>query len=124
MSRPRIRTLKPEMWQDEKICRLSRDARLLFVGLITMSDDVGRLRGMTAAVLGHVFPNDKDAARKLEKWLGEIEAVGLITRYEHDGMPYISLNGWDRHQKVNRPSDSELPPPPAMNVHVLRRDAA
>lgn len=36
-SRPRIRTLKPECWQDEKIGQLSRDARLLFVGLITMA---------------------------------------------------------------------------------------
>jgi hypothetical protein len=64
--RPRIRTIKPEMWADEKVGQLSRDARLLFVGLITMADDEGRLRGCPAAILGHVFPYDDDALRKLD----------------------------------------------------------
>jgi hypothetical protein len=124
MSRPRIRTLKPEMWADEKIGGLSRDARLLFVGLITMADDEGRLRAMPAAILGHVFPYDDDAPRKLAKWLEQIEMYGLIVRYEHAGKPYISLSGWERHQKINRARKSDLPAPPSHNVHHIRRDAA
>ena len=30
---PRIRTIKPEFWTDEKIIELSLPARLLFIGL-------------------------------------------------------------------------------------------
>ena len=78
MSRPRIRTLKPELWQDEKIGNLSRDARLLFIGLVTMADDEGRLRALPALILGHVFPYDTDALRKLEQWLEEIAHSGLV----------------------------------------------
>ena len=109
MSRPRIRTLKPDMWQDEKVGGLSRDARLLFIGLITMADDEGRLRGLPALILGHVFPYDLDAAKKITSWLDEIAVSGLIERYEFGSTPYIQLVGWSKHQKITRPSPSEIP---------------
>jgi hypothetical protein len=100
------------MWQDEKVGSLSRDARLLLVGLITMADDEGRLRAMTAAVLGHVFPYDEDAARKLNRWITEIVGAGIVVQYEVAGKPYIAFRHWRRHQRVNRATPSELPPPP------------
>jgi hypothetical protein len=110
--RPRIRTIKPEMWADEKVGQLSRDARLLFVGLITMADDRGRLRGMPAGILGHVFPYDVDALRKLDGWLRELTASGLAVTYEHGGITYFYLPGFTRHQVINRSKDSTLPVPP------------
>jgi hypothetical protein len=78
MSRPRIRTIKPELWQDEKVGGLSRDARLLFIGLVTMADDEGRLRALPAVILGHCLPYDADALRKVEAWLAEVAASGLV----------------------------------------------
>jgi hypothetical protein len=116
-TRPRIRTLKPEMWADEKIGALSRDARLLFVGLVTLADDEGRFRAMPSAILGHVFPYDEDALRKLEKWTRELERGHLLVRYQHAGVTYGALNGWSKHQKINRPNPSELPSPPSWNGH-------
>ena len=110
--RPRIRTIKPEMWADEKVGQLSRDARLLFIGLITMADDEGRLRGMPAAILGHVFPYDTDALRKLEGWLSELVASGLVVSYQHGGITYFYLPGFTRHQVINKRKDSALPAPP------------
>jgi 5-methylcytosine-specific restriction endonuclease McrA len=112
MSRPRIRTIKPELWQDEKVGGLSRDARLLFIGLVTMADDEGRLRALPAVILGHCLPYDADALRKVETWLAEVAASGLVTRYVVDGTPYVQINGWTRHQVINRPTNSELPPAP------------
>jgi hypothetical protein len=112
MTRPRIRTLKPEMWADESIGGLTRDARLLLIGLITMADDEGRLRAMPAAILGHVFPYDPDATRKLAGWLGEIVGAGLIVSYQQGGLPYIAFRHWRRHQKINRANASTLPAPP------------
>lgn len=114
--RPRIRTIKPEMWADEKIGQLSRDARLLFVGLITMADDEGRLRAMPAAILGHVFPYDEDALRKLAGWVDELSASGLIVAYEHGGVRYFYLPGFVRHQVINKAKPSSLPGPPPSYV--------
>lgn len=110
--RPRIRTIKPETWADEKIGALSRDARLLFVGLITMADDEGRLRALPAAVIGHAFPYDDDVTpAKLAKWMRELEESGLVVTYTAGDRPYAWLTGWAKHQKINRPNLSELPVP-------------
>src|SRR3712207_884928 len=98
MSRPRIRTIKPELWADERIGALSRDARLLLIGLVTMADDEGRLRALPAAILGHCFPYDDDAPRKLSKWLREITDSGAVIAYTVDGKPYIAFRHWKRHQ--------------------------
>lgn len=111
-SRPRIRTLKPECWQDEKIGQLSRDARLLFVGLITMADDKGRFRAMPSLILGHVFPYDTDAIRKLARWLRELADCALIVLYEHGGVSYGVFPSWTTHQRINRSNESILPAPP------------
>lgn len=109
--RPRIRTIKPEIWQDEKIGDLSHGARLLFVGLITMADDEGRLRELPSAILGHVFPYDTVTSAKLARWLAEITASGMVTRYEVGDKRYIAFSHWSKHQKIDRPNSSELPAP-------------
>lgn len=110
--RPRIRTIKPEMWADEKVGQLSRDARLLFVALITMADDQGRLRALPPAIIGHAYPYDTDAARKLDGWLNELGACGLVEFYTHGGVLYASLPGFVKHQVINKSKPSELPVPP------------
>jgi hypothetical protein len=110
--RPRIRTIKPEMWADEKVGQVSRDARLLFVGLITMADDEGRLRGMPAAILGHVFPYDDDALRKLRAWLASSRRAASSCPTQHGGVTYFYLPGFVRHQVINKSKASTLPGPP------------
>ena len=40
----RIRTVKPEMWTDGKVVRLTDGANLLFVALLNQADDSGRLK--------------------------------------------------------------------------------
>lgn len=110
--RPRIRSIKPEIWADEKVGQVSRDARLLFVGLITMADDAGRLRCLPAAILGHVFPYDTDAVKKLDGWLGELAKTGLVEIYAHAGVTYASLPGFGKHQVINKPKESTLPVAP------------
>ena len=109
--RPRIRTLKPEAWTDERVGRVSRDARLLWVGLITLADDEGRFRALPSLILGHAFPYDADAPRRLAGWLDEIADAGLVRFYDVDGVTYGALPKWCEHQKINRPAPSVLPAP-------------
>lgn len=114
--RLRIRTVKPEMRQDERYARLSLPARELFNGLITMADDEGRFRALTSAILGHVFPYDEDAVDQVRKWVGEIKQSGMVLFYVADNTPYGAFRHWARHQKINRPTPSDLPPPPSPKV--------
>lgn len=110
--RPRIRTIKPEMWADERVGDLSHGARLLFVGLVTMADDEGRVRELPAAILGHVFPYDGISTPKLGRWLSEVVATGMVVRYQVAGKRYLAFPHWTRHQKVDKPNESELPAAP------------
>jgi hypothetical protein len=109
--RPRIRTLKPEIWEDEAVGGLGPWERLLFVGLITMADDEGRLRALPSAIAGHVFPYDDLPPSKIIRLLEAVNATGLVCRYAHGGTDYVQIKGWCDHQKINRPTQSTLPAP-------------
>lgn len=107
----RIRTIKPEAWQSEQLCRVSRDARLLWVVLITMADDEGRFRWRPTTVLGHGFPDDLDAPALIDGWLGELVSEGLVVMYENGRATYGVHPKWADHQRINRASRSSLPGP-------------
>lgn len=111
--RPRIRTLKPEIWADEEVGRLDMWERSLFVGLITMADDEGRLLATTAAIIGHVFPLHTVTQARVRRWLMTLHERNLIVCYEDDGLPLVEICGWAKHQKINRPTASSLPAPTA-----------
>jgi hypothetical protein len=107
----RIRTLKPELWQHEKIGRLSRDERLLFIVLITQADDDGRLRELPRAIIGDGYPHDRISERQVEKWLAALERERLIVRYGCGRERFIALRGWQKHQRIDRYRPSTLPAP-------------
>ncbi|HEU4975714.1 MAG TPA: hypothetical protein VFT50_11535 [Baekduia sp.] len=118
MSRPRIRTIKPQFW--EELGRMSRDARLLAAVLITMADDDGRWRHLPAKIIGHGFAHDHDVTpAKLEKWTREVEARETIVRYEVAGEMYGTFPKWHAHQVINRYTPSSLPPCNLTEVSVI-----
>jgi len=105
--------VKPETTKDEKYVRLSRDARLLFHELIKFSDDEGRFLAGHRYLLGECYPEDDDiAAEDLARWLRELEGLQMIVLYEHEGRRYGAWRNWRKHQRINRASESILPPPP------------
>jgi hypothetical protein len=107
----RIRTIKPSFWGDGAVSRISHGARLLMIGLISMADDEGRFLASPAAVAGYVFPNDDLTSAKIRRWMKEIEDQKLVHLYSIDGLHYGCFLGWKRHQVINRPQRSHLPPP-------------
>lgn len=107
----RIRTIKPSFWGDPGVSRVSRDARLLMVGLVSFSDDCGRFLGSTAAITGFVFPNDDLPPSRVRRWLDELAKQELIHLYSIDGIAYGCFLKWARHQKISHPQPSVLPPP-------------
>lgn len=108
----RIRTLKPSFWGDDRIARLSRDERLLAIGLISMADDEGRFLASPAAVAGFVFPNDDLPTSRVRKWLEALNTVGVIGLYEVSGVRYGHFPRYRKHQVINRMTPSNLPEPP------------
>jgi hypothetical protein len=105
----RIRSIKPEFWESESLGRVSREARLLFIGLFSCCDDVGRARASSRLLASRLFPYDDDAFKKLPGWIAELEKQGCIRIYVVDGESYLDLPKWANHQKIDKPSISKLP---------------
>jgi hypothetical protein len=103
--------MKPGFWGSKTIAKLSRDARLLTLGLISFADDDGRFLGSTNAINGAVFPNDELPATKVRKWYSEILATGLIHEYQREGVRYGCFPSWHEHQVINRYTPSTHPEP-------------
>jgi hypothetical protein len=108
----RIRTIKPEFPQSESMGRVSRDARLCFIQLWTLADDEGRLRGNSRMLASLLFPYDDDAPALIDGWLSELEAQASIRRYQIEGTSYVQVTEWTKHQKIDKPSPSKIPPIP------------
>lgn len=101
------------MWRDPAVAKMSRDERLMFVGIITIADDEGCLAASPAAIQGAVFPNDSAVTPRLvRKWRdGVVAKLANVHLYTHEGVEYISLRRWERYQKPSHPTPSKLPKP-------------
>jgi hypothetical protein len=110
----RIRTIKPEFWTDEKLSILDPLTRLVFLGLISMADDAGRLVDSVRLVDGMLFPNTDDTSRDS---LDTLARMSRIVRYRSSsGQALIQILNWDRHQKVDNPNKYTLPGPESAAV--------
>lgn len=107
----RIRTIKTSFWGSPEVAKLSRDARLTAIGLISFADDDGRFLASSAAISGYVYPNDDLSPARIRKWVAECVATGLIHEYEADGIRYGCFPSWHKHQVINRYTPSILPEP-------------
>ena len=113
---PRIRTIKPSFWADEAVADLSRDARLVLIGLISSADDEGRFLASHSAIIGYLFPHDDIAPTKLRKWLDEIENTGIVRFYSVNRREYGAFPNWKKHQRISKPQPSSLPAPPTLRA--------
>jgi uncharacterized phage protein (TIGR02220 family) len=118
---PRIRTIKPEFWEDEDIGCLSRDARLLFIATWNLADDEGLLRWTSAYLKSSVFMYDDDVGLKgIESMMAELEGCGSVFSYlggrKQQRLAYIVK--FRRHQRINRPQGGRLPPPSLQSADV------
>lgn len=108
----RIRTIKPSFWGDHDVAELSRDARLLLIGLISVADDEGRFLASTSAISGYVFPNDDLPPAKVRRWMDEIDATGIVHFYRVGRIEYGVFPKYRKHQRISKPQSSPLPAPP------------
>ncbi len=121
----RIRTLKPSLWESEKIGRLPDLARLTFIGLISIADDEGRGRGAPAYLKGalHTYADHIDAA-DISAIVTQLHQSGAVVFYEVDGSRYFALPNWFEHQKIDKPRKSAIPAPPIKEPGLFGEDSS
>ena len=100
----RIRTIKPEFWDDLKVAKISRDARLLYIGMWNFADDLGVIIGDSLWIKSKVFPFDQIQIQQFDKWIQELVKSGFISQFSHKGEDFYYLPNLTRHQVINRPN--------------------
>jgi len=118
---PRIRTIKPEFWEDETIGLLSFGARLLFIASWNLADDEGLLRWTPEYLKASAFVYDRSVtAEQVAGWMEEIEANGLAFNYVggKTGQRYAWIINFRKHQRINRPQPGKMPAPSLQNQRV------
>lgn len=98
----RIRTIKPEFWGDEKLAPCSPMTRLVFLGLISMADDAGRVVDNVKVIDAFIFPETSETCRGS---VDELSAMGRIRRGKTaSGQRIIEITNWSAHQKIEKPN--------------------
>lgn len=95
----RKRMIDPHIWEDPSFNRLSRDARLLFIGMISNADDEGYIRADAGSLKRLVFGFDGVTMDAVTKWLTELSEVKTIHIFMVDDEQYAHFLKWNEHQK-------------------------
>ena len=104
----RIRTIKPDFWTDEKLVECSPNARLFFIGMWNFADDAGNLQRSAKKLKMQIFPSDSFDCETL---IAELLAQGVIVEYQVSGESYLHIKGFGKHQKIDKPTKSNIPQP-------------
>lgn len=126
MSGERIRSVKPDWLEDEKLASVSDSARMVSIALIVLSDDYGRGRANRLYLCSRIWPystrDPRETLASLESALQELLDTGFIRLYSVGGQGYFAVRNWAKHQKVDRPGKPRVPEPDPRQLNGCSRD--
>lgn len=102
------------IWASGQFSKLSQGARLTFIGIITLGDDDGRLKGSPSLIRSQLYPYDEDIkVANVATWIKEIIAQKLVVEYEIEDEPYLYHPKWEDYQNIreDRRRESHIPAP-------------
>ena len=107
---PRIRSIKPDFWDDEKLAKMSLQANLLFIGMWNFADDNGVIRASAGWIKAQIFPHrGQIRVNAVQKWLSECKQHTLVIPFEFNNEAYLLIKNFHRHQRIDRPQPSKVP---------------
>lgn len=101
----RNRMIKPEFWSSETLMRVSRDARLTFIGIWNFCDDYGFCLNSCRSLIGDLYPYDDTVTEsKLMGWVAELVEAKLLIPVNYESKKLLFVKGWGEHQTVQHKS--------------------
>ena len=105
------RIIKESICRSSNLDRLSAEEERFFYRLLVQCDDYGRYEGRAAIIKGACFPlKPRITTVTVDKMLASLRDAGLIFLYVVDGLPYIQVAKWEKHQQI-RAQRSKYPEP-------------
>lgn len=98
----RNRMITPEFFLDEGLAELSANARLLYIGLWQIADDINAtLPHRPKWIKAQVFPYE---SIKIESLLEELIKANKLLPFEYESEAYLYIKNFRKHQRVEKPS--------------------
>ncbi len=104
----RIRSIKPEVLDDEVAAALPDAAWRLWVSLWVLADDYGNARAGEKYLAAVVW---QDTGRDVREPLQKLVERGLVEAYAVAGQRYVHIRGWEKHQRVDNAGKPRVPGP-------------
>ena len=102
----RIRTIKPEFWEDEKIGKLPIPCRLFFIGCWNFADDFGVIKGNAALLESQIFPYDENLrVSEIKKWIDALVDARMLVPIIHAEESYYFIRTFRSHQVLDKRYD-------------------
>ena len=92
------RMVSQSIWTNRRFLRLNNQEKLLYIGLVTISDDEGRLWNDGLSIRSKIFPADSIELKEITENLEKIGKKGLIELSDES----IQLVGWNEHQNIRK----------------------
>ena len=105
----RARNIKPVFFANDLLAEVPPMGRLLFAGLWTIADRLGRLEDRPKKIKAQVLPYDE---ANVDALLTSLSDRGFILRYTVAGEGFIQVVNWARHQQPHvKEGASTIPAP-------------
>ena len=102
----RIRTIKPDFWEDEKIGKLPIPCRLFFIGCWNFADDFGVIKGNAVLLKSQIFPYDENLrASEIKKWIDALVDARMLIPIIHAEESYYYIRTFRSHQIIDKRYD-------------------
>lgn len=109
----RIRTIKPDFWEDEDIGKLPIPCRLFFIGCWNFADDYGVIKANATLLKSQIFPYDENLrVSEIKKWIGALVDARMLIPIILDGYKkrpaeesYYVIRTFRSHQVLDKRYD-------------------
>ena len=117
---PRIRTIKPEFWSDEKLATVSEASLLVAIGLLNLADDEGYFNANPKLIDAFIFPL-RESSMSTRGAIGELSGIGYIEVFKclKNEKDIGVIKNFSSHQVISRPTASKLAPIVDLTNHSL-----
>ncbi len=117
----RSRNIKPGFFVNEYLGTCEPIEALLFEGLWCIADRSGRLENRPLRIRGQIFPYRNISALEITRHIQNLSSNGFLIEYEVDGVDYIEICNFDKHQNPHKNEKaSEIPSPESGNKKVYK----
>lgn len=107
---PRIRTVKPDHWNDKELPNISLPAHLMWIGMWNFSDDKGVIEADPLLIKSNVFPRRTDIRLKqIHLWLDQLVKARFIVPFKYANESYYVHRTFETHQRIDKPQPSKIP---------------